>query len=225
MAVQEDNHVSKTFYSIYDGKVVRQWFQDEAPEGFSNLTKRVTPESKKTVWYKNYTFNGVITDMYEKRNDSLEGSPFEFYLELDGENILVMRSNSGYHKSFLLAMQNLPIGEQLTFSPYNFMDKEKNKRVIGMVIKDHEGNKVEPFYTKDDPKGLPQPTKNRKGEWNWDAPEDFLAEVFEKWKPTYLSNVKDIDVEGAEVVDPREHPKTPKEAFPVPDEDDDSVPF
>jgi len=237
MAVQEDNHVSKNYYSIYGGKVVRQWFQDEAPEGFSNLQKRITPESKKTVWYKNYTFGGTVTDMYEKKNDNLEGSPFEFYLELDNSDVLVMRSNSGYHTSFLLAMQNFPEGEELTFLPYNFVDKEKDKRIIGMVIKDSEGNKILPFYTKDDPKGLPQPTKNKKGVWNWDAYEDFLSDVFEAWKPKFLkagkavADVNDVDVVGHEEVPTKDgadmpNMETGETTKKVADDaEDDDVPF
>lgn len=207
MAVREDDYVKKTYYKIWDGRVVREWFQDEKPEGFSNVTKRITSESKKTVWFKPYIFSGVLTDAYEKKNESINA--YQFHIVLDDESVLVMNSGSGYHKSFLKLMENLPKSEELTFSPYNFMDRERNKKVIGMTVKDEEGQKIEFRYTKDDPNGLPQPKKNRKGEWNWTAQEEFLDEKFEAWKKEYFA-------------EPDEGKSEPVEAGEV---EDDDVPF
>lgn len=213
MAVREDDYVKKTYYSIHDGKVVRQWFQEEAPEGFSKLQKRITPESKRTVWFKNYLFSGVITDAFEKENTRLDKPVFEFHLVLDDESELIVKSQSGYHKSFLLAMQNIPKGQEITFSPYNFLDREKNKQVIGMVIKDGEGNKIPPFYTKDDPKGLPQPKQNKKKKtWDWTAVEEFLDEKFDAWKADYFQTPENIEVNEPEEVS-------------APSGDEDDVPF
>ena len=197
MSVKEDDYVKKTFYSIYGGKVVRQWFQDDKPEGLSNLTKRVTPESKRTVWYKPYIFGGIITNVTEKKNDALDGV-FEIHLEVDGTDVLVFKSQSGYHKSFLLRMQNFPPNEELTFSPYNFKDREEDKRIIGMVIKDEAGESIPAFYTKEDPKDLPQPTQNRKKEWNWTKVEEFLDDRFDEWYESYFAETTEEVVEGDE---------------------------
>lgn len=224
MAVREDNHVKKTYYSIWGGKVVRQWFQEEAPEGFANLQKRVTQDSKKTVWYKPYIFEGKITNVEEKRNKHLEGQPFEVHLELDGESILVFKSESGYHRSFLMAMKNLPKGEEIEIRPYNFVSKDDNKRKIGLVFEGPEG-KIAPYYTKDSDDGPPQPTKNRKGEWNFDAFYEFLDDRFKEWKEEYFSGapeeskgVREIEVNDAEEV------KAPQKDEDPPLDDDD-VPF
>ena len=201
MAVKEDDHVKKTYYKIYGGKVVREWYQEEAPEGFSNLTKRVTEESKKTVWYKPYIFSGVLTNAFEKKNDRINA--FQFHIEIDGDSVLVMNSGSGYHKSFLLCMENFPTdGSELTFSPYNFPNPDrKDKRIIGMNVLDDEGNKIENNYTKEKPNGLPQPTKNKKGEWNWTKQEDFLDTKFEKWHESFFA---EKEVEATESVDPKD---------------------
>lgn len=188
MAVREDDYVKKTYYKIYGGRVVREWYQDESPEGIDRkfLTKRITEESKKTVWYKPYIFSGVITDVFEKKNDRINA--FQFHIEIDGDSVLVMNSNSGSHKSFLLTMGNLPIGEDITFSPYNFPNPEsKGKRIIGMNFKDSEGEKIQPCYTKEKPNGLPPAKQNKKGEWNFTKQQDFLDLKFEAWHKEYFT--------------------------------------
>ena len=201
MPVREDDYVEKTYYKIYKGKVVREWYQDEAPEGFSNVKKRITEESKKTVWYKPYIFSGILTDAYEKKNERINA--FQFHIVLDEDSVLVMNSGSGYHKSFLLVMENFPQNEELTFSPYNFKDKETGKKVIGMSVKDSEGTKIEHAYTKDNPNGLPQPTKNKKGEWNWTKQEEFLDDKFEAWHKEYFAaqSAGDADQDEVEATD------------------------
>lgn len=210
MAVKEDDYVQKTYYKVYKGKVVREWYQDEAPSGFLGENgilnpkhyKRITEESKRTVWYKNYIFSGVLTAVYEKKNDRINA--YQFHVEIDGDSVLIVNSGSGYHKSFLLAMANIPVGQEITFSPYNFKDRESGKQVIGMTVKDNEGIKIPYSYTKDEPNGLPQPTKNKKGEWNWTKQEDFLDKKFDQWHKSYFKQVSDMEVTDAEQVEAKD---------------------
>ena len=206
MAVQEDDHVSKTYYKIHNGRVVREWYKEE-PQGVSRVEKRVTPESNKTVWFKNYIFKGILTDTFDKFNDRIDA--MQFNIVLDEESVLVVNSGSSYHKSFLLTMANIPNnGEEIEFSPYNFTDRESGRKIVGMNLKldslvgdDNKQGKIPSFYTKDDPNGLPQPTskvKAGKKIWNWTKQEDFLEEAYDAWKEVFFAKVETKDTPDKE---------------------------
>jgi hypothetical protein len=204
--MQEDNHVSQTYFKIHNGRVVKEWYSEEkVPPRFKDengstaeavktqkLNKRVTPQSGKTVFFKNYIFKGVITNVTFKLNERLDEPQMDVNFELNHDSVLTVKAGSSYHKSFLVSMQNFSKGEEITFNPYNFTTKEGKKKV-GISFKDQAGEKILPFYTKDDPKDLPPPTKKTKKKngqnetvWNWDAQEEFLEAKFEEWLAQYV---------------------------------------
>ena len=221
--MQEDNYVPKTYFKVYDGRVCREWYsEDKVPTNLVNVKTRVTPQSHKTVWYKNYIFRGVLTGVYFKENDRLDEPQMEVNFEMNGEDVLTVKAGSSYHKSFLYAMQNFVKGEEVTFSPYNFTSRDTGKKVVGISFKDQAGEKIPSFYSKDDPKDLPPPVKktkkkNGKNEttWNWEAQEDFLEAKFEEWLAEFITTA------------PEQQGVTEDNSSDAPDDvnDDGDVPF
>ena len=171
------------------------------------------------MYYKNYIFKGVITNVSFQENDRLAEPQMEVNFELNGNSVLTVKAGSSYHKSFLYAMQNFKAGEEITFNPYNFVGKQDGKKKVGISFLDENGEKIPSFYTKDDPKDLPPPVKKNKKKngkmettWNWDDQEEFLEAKFEEWLASYLSEIPETSDEN----------QTDQNTDP---EDDDDVPF
>ncbi len=199
--MQEDNHVSRSYFKIHNGKIVKEWYkEDNVPSKFKDengsvasaiknglLSKRVTPQSGKTVFFKKYIFKGVITNVTFKLNDRLDEPQMEVNFELNHNSVLTAKAGSSYH-----AMQNFTKGEQITFNPFNFTPTNGSKKV-GISFRDQAGEKIPSFYSKEDPKDLPPPikkTKKKNGQnetvWNWEAQEEFLETKFEEWLAEYV---------------------------------------
>jgi hypothetical protein len=150
------------------------------------------------------SLDGLIIDAFikshEQYGDSMElvimdnGEEFQFSINMD----------SSYGRSFLFRMPNIDVGSHILLKPYNFEDKETEKKRIGITVyqkdSDFDGGKVPPFWTKDKPGKLPQMEQVKKGSkmvWNSDKRDNFLYGAFEHWckqfeiAPTAAPNVVD----------------------------------
>lgn len=179
----------KIYLSIADGKLVQQF--KEAQEG----TKERINKNARVVHEKFYdAIVGHLTGVIKREND------YGIFLEIglhDGEDQYQISTQfSGrYSSSFLKALANVKLNEKVRIMPWSMVDKnDATKKVTGLTMYHNDGNnwvKLAPYYTKDDPKGLPQMVKVKlKGKETWDDSDmmDFLynaaGKIFEsKPKP------------------------------------------
>lgn len=144
----------KIYLSIADGKLVRQ-FREATPD-----TKERINKNGKQVFEQTFdAIVGRITGISKKEND------FGIFLEIgltDGkDNYNISTQFSGrYSSSFLKALPNIYLNKDVRLLPWSMIDKnDPSKKVTGITLYQNDGNgwvKVLPYYTKENPNGLPQ---------------------------------------------------------------------
>ena len=93
-----------------------------------------------------------------------------------------------YGESFLLRMENIDLSKPLTFVPwlmtpedwYKLTGKSTKNNKSGLTLK-QDGEKINPYYDKENPNGMPEfKKKTVKGEVKWDTDDrdDFLFNKF-----------------------------------------------
>jgi len=171
----ENYSAGKIFLSIADGKLVRSY-----KEPNERTTTRVNKNARQVHEERFDALTGFITGVEKRENDY--GIFIEIKMQDGDDNYQISTQFSGrYSSSFLKALPNINIAEKVRFSPWSMVDKnDPSKKVTGITLYQNDGNgwvKVAPFYTKEDPKGLPQMVKARiKGKDVWDDTDmmDFL---------------------------------------------------
>lgn len=168
----------KVFLSIADGKLVRS-FREATPE-----TKERINKNGKQVFEQSFdAIVGRLTSVGKKENDY--GIFIEIGLTDGKDNYSISTQFSGrYSSSFLKALPNIDLSKDVRLLPWSMIDKnDPSKKVTGITLYQNDGNgfvKVPPFYTKEDPKGLPQMKQvTLKGKTQWDDTEmmDFLFDA------------------------------------------------
>lgn len=110
----------------------------------------------------------------------------------DGSKVLQlqMKMGSGYANAFCMMIQNADLTKPLVFSPT--YDEPNGKPKTGMFI-NQDGKALKWFYTKNDPKNLPQLEKVEfRGETMWDnlKQQEFLTDLLlNKIKPQLVHPV------------------------------------
>src|SRR5690606_9217281 len=92
-----------------------------------------------------------------------------------------------YANSILKCLPNIDLSKPVKLQPWSLIDKkDPTKTVTGATIW-QDNVKIEPYYTKENPNGLPQMRKVKfKGEERWDSTDmdEFLEQkslaLFEK---------------------------------------------
>jgi hypothetical protein len=146
-----------TYVNIVGGKL-----SIRAQEGDEGAVSRIN-KNEVTVWEKHYpNLTGTLVSVECKMNEKLKAN--EYILTIDDVGTIYKLSipcDSNYGDSLAVRLPNLKAGQIYTFTPFDFEDKTKknNKgepaKIIGISIKQGE-DKIQPYYTKEDPKDRPQ---------------------------------------------------------------------
>ena len=155
----QNSQSNGVYLTISNGKLVRQFK--------SPTDKSVTRTNKvgKEVYEEFYdSLTGKVTAVATK---DTEYGKFWVITVNDGSENFYLQCNysSGYATSFLKALPNVKLGEDVTLTPKQIIDGDKKSSVLFM---NHNGP-VKHFWTKDNPKELPQMKKVKiKGVESWD---------------------------------------------------------
>lgn len=177
----EKHGSGKIYLSIADGKLVRQY-----KDANESTTERVNKNGKLVYEEKFDSITGLLTGISKKDNDY--GTFLEIGMQ-DGSDAynISMQFSSRYSSSFMKMLPNIKPNEPVKLLPWSMVDsKDAGKKVTGITLYQNDGNgfvKILPYYTKDDPKGLPQMVKvTLKGKTVWDDTEyvNFLFEAAKK---------------------------------------------
>ena len=150
------------FLSITNGKLVRR--VDLGTEG---AVERTNKNGKQVAELFYTTLTGHIKDLNIKEN---EYGKFLLVIVHDVQTnkkcTLEMNFSSGYTTTFLKALPNVDLNQNVEISPALIIDGDKKKSVIFLK---QAGAPIKHYYTKDNPKGMPDMVKVKvKGKEQWD---------------------------------------------------------
>lgn len=168
---------SKIYLGVSDGHLTRSFKEPNA-----NTKERIT-KTGRVVYEQHFKdVSGVITGVYRREHDYGEDLCIDL---VDGGEVYQIQFSyrSRYSTGFLKAFMSLPARVPVRIAPWAMVDKnDPAKKITGITIyeSDEHGQldkKVLPYYTKDEPRGLPQMEKiSFKGKETWDDTKmmDFL---------------------------------------------------
>lgn len=174
MALSNLGGVNTTYLSVADGNLVRQHKQanERTTERLTKTGKLVFEERFKDLTAK---LDGITT----RENDY--GKQWQLRFQDQGDYYVIsLPYSSRYASSFLKALPNIDLAKELRFMPWAMKDKMDATKTITGITLYQDGEKVAPYYTKEDPKGLPQMVKIKvKGKEQWDDTSmmDFLEQM------------------------------------------------
>ena len=187
----------KTFLNISNGKVIQEWKEAPKPEwvpvGKELLSKTISKgvNEGKLRYYVEYDFvSGHITGIELDRSDI--GDRIKLTLNDAGDEfILSISTDSAYGESFMNQMNNIDLGAEVTLQPwsmtpdqwFDLTGKTVKSNKVGLTLK-QGGAKLEKYYTKENPNGMPQLVqKTVKGKVEWDSTDrdNFLYEELLKF--------------------------------------------
>ncbi len=166
----------RTYLSITDGRVALRCNED-TPKAVKYTSKEGNVRYE--LHYPSVT--GLITDI--KVRDGKYGE--ELCVEMnDGKEVfeLQMKLDSRYASGFFMVLPSIDLSKEVTLTPWMKVVDGKKKTNLYVTHKG-EQESIEWFYTKDNPKGLPdlEVRTNRKGEkeYSSDARISFFLEHLE----------------------------------------------
>jgi hypothetical protein len=181
MALSNLGGVNTTYLSVADGNLVRQHKQanDRTSERLTKTGKLVFEERFKDLTAK---LDGIAT----RENDY--GKQWQIKFQDKGDFYIVsLPYSSRYASSFLKVLPNIDLSKEIRFMPWAMKDKNDPTKTITGITMYQDGEKLAPYYTKEDPKGLPQMVKIKvKGKEQWDDSdmmsylEDMALNLFEQ---------------------------------------------
>jgi hypothetical protein len=173
----ENFRSGKIYLQIADGKLVQSF--KEPREG---AKERINKNGRQVFEIHHDAIVGRITGIQKKEND------YGIFLTIDindgSDDYQISTQFSGrYSSSFLKSLPNINLQASVRLFPWSMVDKnDPTKKVTGITLYQEDGNgwvKVAPYYTKDDPRGLPQMVKVKiKGKETWDD-TDMMSHLFE----------------------------------------------
>lgn len=130
---------------------------------------------------------GALVDIKAESSDC--GMQWVFKLDISTEQnpdkkaILTLGISSSYASNIIMKLPNLDLKKDILFNVYSFKDKEKNKDVSGINLRQN-GAKIENYFTKEVPNGMPELEYNKiKNEWNDTKRLEFFMELVLKYFP------------------------------------------
>ena len=164
------------YITIFDGRLVQRVM--EGTEGAISRELQKGDNAGKTVWEKTYssvsgkiTGGGIVVKEFGAKKVK------EIHVKLDDDLLLQLPMNMLSH--FAKALPNVDPDQEVKINVY------KNKRGKAGLNISQNGENCEWAYTKEEPNGLPQPTQDDLGEWDFRDHDTFLtkkvAEWFERW--------------------------------------------
>ena len=245
--LEEITSGNKTYLNIIGGRVA----QRVKEHIIGNDGKRKTEERKitddegnvlRTVIERYYRgIGGVVQSVRVDTSGDYGATIVIDIMAKENLYVFTVQLDSSYGKSIMFKVPNIDFSKEVIFRPYNFESKDevgkngKPKKIVGISIvqKDDNGKeqKIEGFWTKEDPKDLP-PLEKHEGvsgvKWNGDKRLDFLASQL----IIHTESLKTLNMDKPSEIEETEAPvKTPmteklKEKLDMKEEtSDDDLPF
>lgn len=179
MLTNSSQNQNVVFLTITNGKLCRR-----VDAGTPNAIERTTKTGKQVHELFYTTVTGHIVDIGIKENDY-----GKFLLATikdiatEQKYVLEMNFSSGYSTTFLKTLPNADINQNIEISPALIIDGDKKKSVIFLK---QGGYAIKHFYTKDNPKGMPDMVKVKvKGKETWDD-TDRIEWLYNKAKALFV---------------------------------------
>lgn len=193
---------NNTYLKLGNGMITREWQEEPKQEGIPDgleLKVRTIEKGKnegKERWYVEYTdVSGYIINVELKKYDTI--TIIDIYLK-DGIETFVLSipEDSSYGRSFMFAMRNIDLTREIVFVPWTMTPEEwveltggkkpKSNKVGLTMYHDSidKKNKIERYYTRDTPNGLPElKQETLKGELKYVSTDrdNFLFEELVCW--------------------------------------------
>jgi hypothetical protein len=186
MALSNLGGVNTTYLSVADGNLVRQHKQanERTTERLTKTGKLVFEERFKDLTAK---LDGIAT----RENDY--GKQWQIKFQDQGDFYIVsLPYSSRYASSFLKVLPNIDLSKEIRFMPWAMKDKNDPTKTITGITMYQDGEKLAPYYTKEDPKGLPQMVKIKvKGKEQWDD-SDMMSYLEEMALNLFEQDHKDL---------------------------------
>jgi hypothetical protein len=181
MALSQLGGVNTTYLSVADGNLVRQHKQANA-----QTTERLTKTGKLVFEERFKDLTAKLDGIATRENDY--GKQWQIKFQDQGDFYIVsLPYSSRYASSFLKVLPNIDLSKEIRFMPWAMKDKNDPTKTITGITMYQDGEKLAPYYTKEDPKGLPQMVKIKvKGKEQWDDSdmmsylEDMALNLFEQ---------------------------------------------
>lgn len=211
-----DKKPQKNYFNIVEGKLTIR-----VPEGTPNALTRVNKIGKTVHEVKHDSFTGKIASI--TTSVSPYGKNWEIDFKANDESIwtLQLGYSSSFAKALLKKLPNIDLTNEVTISPFS---GEIDGKKISTITVYQNGTKVEPFYNKETPNGLPQMELiTVKGVETWDDTKQlkFLEEMVAK---TMQSTPATIEAYEKAMNSSEELAQTEADAVLI-DEDDLDAPF
>jgi hypothetical protein len=163
MALSNLGGANTTYLSVADGNLVRQHKQANA-----QTTERLTKTGKLVFEERFKDLTAKLDGIDTRENDY--GKQWQLKFQDQGDYYVVsLPYSSRYASSFLKVLPNLDLSKEVRFMPWAMKDKNDPTKTITGITMYQDGEKLAPYYTKEDPKGLPQMVKIKvKGKEQWD---------------------------------------------------------
>jgi hypothetical protein len=175
--------------------IVKGQFTQRFAEGTPGTTERTTAgDNPKKVWEKIYkSASGIVTALKTKEGDyGTQAIVVLTTQDENGEDVninvqfpMLTASNSvgRYATTIIKHLPNINFDKELKIQPYSFPDSKDSSKTISGFSLFQDGEKVTPFYTLEEPNGMPEATSKKgpggKVMWNWTAVTEFLLEAWE----------------------------------------------
>ena len=163
MALSNLGGVNTIYLNVADGNLVRQHKQPT-----ERTSERLTKTGKLVFEERFKDLTAKLDNITTRENDY--GKQWQIRFQDQGDYYVIsLPYSSRYASSFLKALPNIYLDKELRFMPWAMKDKVDPTKTITGITLYQDGEKVAPYYTKEDPKGLPQMTKIKvKGKEQWD---------------------------------------------------------
>ena len=161
-----------TFLTVMDGSLVQS--HKEPKEG--RTTTRVNKNGKTVHEEKFDVIEGLLVSLKTKDHETY-GKQYILGVQ-DGEDLFYINisQNSGSAVRFLKALPNVDLSKRVKLMPWSMADKVNPAKKIQGITMWQDGEKILPYYTKEEPNGLPEMKKVKiKGKDTYDS---FEMDVF-----------------------------------------------
>jgi hypothetical protein len=161
MALSNDQKGSKTFLSVVGGKISQKVSADTP-----GAVERVNKNGAKIHELKFSSVSGIVRDV-KLKEDATYGNQYEISIQDADENYVLQVPQSGrLASSFLSRIPNMDRTGYIKIETWSTEEDGKTKQFLTVRQNDKV---VPPFYSKDNPNGLPQMTQVKvKGIMQWD---------------------------------------------------------
>jgi hypothetical protein len=186
MALSNLGGVNTTYLSVADGNLVRQHKQANA-----QTTERLTKTGKLVLEERFKDLTAKLDGIATRENDY--GKQWQIKFQDQGDFYIVsLPYSSRYASSFLKVLPNIDLSKEIRFMPWAMKDKNDPTKTITGITMYQDGEKLAPYYTKEDPKGLPQMVKIKvKGKEQWDD-SDMMSYLEEMALNLFEQDHKDL---------------------------------